>query len=84
MKNKALVEISVPAAGEKYDAFIPLDSKMSEVVKLVATAMSELSQGRYKATDQAVLFDAESGAIYNVNMMVAELGIKNGSSLVLI
>ena len=39
MNNKALVEISVPAAGQKYDVYIPLESKMSEVVKMVAGAL---------------------------------------------
>ena len=38
MNNKALVEISVPAAGQKYDVFIPLESRMSDVIKMVAGA----------------------------------------------
>lgn len=84
MNNKALVEISVPAAGQKYDVYIPLESKMSDVVKLVAAALSDLSEGKYKATDEAILCDAESGIIFNINMEVAELGIKTGSHLMLI
>lgn len=82
--NKALVEISVPAAAQKFDVFIPLDSKMSEVVSMVASALSELSEGKYKATNKAILCDAVTGIIYNVNMEVAELGIKTGSKLMLI
>ena len=84
MNNKALVEISVPASGEKFDVFIPLESKMSEVLKLVSAALSDLSGGRYKASDEAVLCDAKTGIIYNINMEVAELGICNGSQLMLI
>lgn len=84
MNNKALVEISVPAAGQKYDVYIPLESKMSQVVKMVAAALSDLSDGKYKATDEAILCDAETGIIFNVNIEVAELGIKNGSRLMLI
>lgn len=84
MNNKALVEISVPAAGEKFDVFIPLESKMSEVLKLVSTALSDLSGGRYKASNEAVLCDAKTGIIFNINMEVAELGIRNGSQLMLI
>lgn len=82
--NKALVEISVPASREKFDVLIPLESKMSDVLKLVSSALSELTDGRYRATESAVLCDANSGMIYNVNMEVAELGIKNGSHLMLI
>ncbi len=82
--NKALVEISVPAAAQKYDVYIPLESKMSEVVKMVASALSDLSDGKYKATDDAILCDADTGIIYNVNIEVAELGITTGSRLMLI
>lgn len=84
MNNKALVEISVPAAGQKYDVYIPLECKMCDVVKMVAGALSDLSDGKYKATDEAILCDAETGIIFNVNMEVDELGIKTGSHLMLI
>lgn len=84
MNNKALVEIAVPSAGQKYDVFIPLDCRMSDVIKMVAGALSDLSDGKYKATDEAILCDAETGIIFNINMEVAELGIKTGSRLVLI
>lgn len=84
MNHKALVEISVPASGEKYDVWIPLGSRMSDVLKLVSAALSDLSNGKYCAAEDAVLCDAETGIIYNVNMEVAELGIKNGSRLMLI
>ena len=65
MNNKALVEISVPAAGQKYDVYIPLESKMSEVVAMVAGALSDLSNGSYKATNEAILCDADTGIIFN-------------------
>ncbi len=84
MNEKALVEIFVPASGETFDVFIPLESRMSDVIKMVAGALSDLSNGKYKATDDAVLCDAVTGIIYNVNIVVAELGIKNGSRLMLI
>lgn len=84
MNHKALVEITVPAAGTKFDVYIPLESKMSEVVQLVSAALSDLSAGKYKATEDDVLCDADTGIIYNVNMEVAELGIRTGSRLMLI
>ena len=84
MNNKVLVEVFVPASGDKFDVFIPLESRMSEVVTLVAGVLSDLSDGKYKATKDAILCDSTSGIIYNVNMAVAELGIANGSQLMLI
>ncbi len=84
MNNKVLVEILLPAARQKYDVYIPLDSKMSEVVKLVSNALEELSEGKYMATEDSVLCDAETGIIFNINTEVAELDIRNGSRLMLI
>ena len=84
MNNKVLVEILLPAAGQKYDVYIPLDNKMSDVVKLVAAALSDLSEGKYMATDESVLCDADTGIIFNINTEVAELNIRNGSRLMLI
>lgn len=84
LSNKALVEISVPAAAKKFDVFIPLSSKMSEVIQLVSSALSDLSDGNYKATEDAILCDVDTGIIFNINMEVAELGIKTGSRLMLI
>lgn len=82
--NKVLVEVFLPAANRSFDVFIPLESKMSEVVVLVSSLLSDLSDGKYKANGNAVLCDAQSGIIYNINMAVAELGITNGSKLMLI
>lgn len=84
MNNKALVEISVPASSQKFDVYIPLECKMSEVIAMVSNALSDLTNGNYKANDEAILCDADSGIIYNVNMEVAELGIKTGTRLMLI
>lgn len=82
--NKILVEIFLPAANKSFDVYIPLDSQMSEVLVLVSAMLSELSEGKYNAMNSAVLCDAVSGIIFNINMTIAELGIKNGSKLMLI
>lgn len=82
--NKILVEIFLPAANMSFDVYIPLESQMSEVLTLVSSLLSDLSDGKYKATNDAVLCDATTGIIFNINMAIAELGIKNGSKLMLI
>jgi hypothetical protein len=82
--NKVLVEIFLPAAGRSFDVYLPLESQMSEVVVLVSALLSDLSDGKYKANDNAVLCDAATGIIYNINMAIAELGITHGSKLMLI
>ena len=82
--DKVLVEVSVPAARRSFDVFIPQTSKMSEVVSLVSKSLSELSGGKFKPNSSTILCDAESGKIFNINLSVYELEIKNGSKLMLI
>jgi hypothetical protein len=82
--DKVLVEIFLPAADASYDVFIPLAGRMSEVLALVSGVLSDLSDGKFKATKDTVLCDAISGTIFNINLSVYELGISNGSKLMLI
>lgn len=82
--DKVLVEINVPAAGTSYDVFIPQTSKMSEIVQLVSKSIADLSGGKFKPDSSTILCDAESGSIFNINLSVYELEIKNGSKLILI
>ena len=84
MNHKALVEIFVPAAGQTYDVYLPLESKMSEVIPLVAAALSDLSGGKFEAGGDAILCNAQTGAVYDVNNELAVLGIHNGSRLMLL
>lgn len=82
--DKILVEISVPAIGKSFDVFIPQFSKMSEIVALVSKSLGDLSNGKYKPDSTAIICDAKSGKIYNINATVYELELKNGSKLMLI
>lgn len=82
--SKVLVEVLLPAANMKFDVYIPQESKMSEVKQLVTSVMTDLADGKFKGHEDSVLCDADSGLIFNVNMIVSELGIENGSRLMLI
>lgn len=84
MDHKVLVEIHVPVSGEKFDVFLPLDTRMSDVILMVCSVINELSAGKFRAGKDAVLCNADTGIIYNVNITVAELEIQNGSRLMLI
>lgn len=84
MNNKVLVEVSVPAATAKFDVFIPIDCVMGDVLKLLSSTLSELTAGKYKAISDAVICELTTGKILDVNMVVADLNIKNGTQLMLI
>lgn len=82
--EKILVEVFVPVINTSIDVFIPKASPMYEVASLIKEAVTELSKGRFVASEETALCYRDSGAIINVNMKVYELGIHNGSKLMLI
>lgn len=82
--DKVLVEIYVPALDFSFDVFIPLRSPMYEVLDLIKKAVVEMSDKRFVADENTAVCHREDGTIINVNMSVFELGIHNGSKLMLI
>lgn len=82
--NRITVEIFLPAAKKCFDVSVPTDMRLFQVTQLTAKTLTELSGGLYRADETATLCDWESGAFLNANMMVWELGLKNGSQLMLI
>jgi hypothetical protein len=82
--EKILVEIYLPAVNQNYDVYIPLTSKLHEVTDLLANAFTELSNGYFTASQDTVLCDKATGHLLDINKSVLELGLYNGSRLMLI
>lgn len=81
--DKIMIELWIPAAELKLDVMIPRASKLYVVQKLLAAAVADLSTGKYMPTSDAALFD-RTGKFLDINMSVEELGLINGSQLMLI
>lgn len=82
--DKVLVEVFVPVLDRWFDIRIPLRSPMYEVLDLVKKAVMEMSDGRFSADSNVAICHREDGTIININLSVYELGIRNGSKLMLI
>lgn len=82
--NKLQIEIYLPAALRSFDVQIPPDMKLAQVTHLTAGALSQLSNSLYCADGGPLLCDRDSGQILNINMTAWELGLRNGSRLMLI
>lgn len=83
LENKALVQIKVPAIGEIFDVYIPLDCTMYKVNELIKKSIEFLTKDRYIPDSTTCLVDEHSGTIFNMNGCIADLGIKNGTNLIL-
>lgn len=82
--SKALVEIVVPSISRTFDVYIPLYCKACDATNLISKAVEELTKGFFVGNKETVLCDYKTGDILNTNLYINELGIKNGSKLLLI
>lgn len=82
--NKILVQVYIPAVDNSYDVFIPKDSKLHEIIELMCAVFEKLADGYFAIAKDTVLCDKHTGTILNINMSVSELGLRNGSKLILI
>ena len=83
INDDVLVNVFVPVINESFDILIPLENQLSEVTKLISHAVKNLSTDAFDENG-LILCDRTSGQIFDSNMRVYELGILNGSELILI
>lgn len=84
MNNKLLVELIVPRLEEKFEIFIPINKRMFQVVKLIEKALNEITNGYYPIGNDSVIIDGESGNVYDMNIIVKETKMINGSKIILL
>jgi hypothetical protein len=82
--NKVIVSVYVPILNKTFDIFIPTQSQLFEVTELVKRAVSELSEGQFIPSRETVMSLKASGEILDANSTISELGIGNGTKLMLI
>lgn len=84
MNNKLLVTVIVPLLEEKYEVFIPIGKRVSEIIKLLEKALKEMTNGYYPNKEDSVIIDAESGSVFDVNITIKETKMINGSKIILL
>ncbi len=82
--EKVLIEVYVPVLSTSWDMFIPQQIQMSDALEMIKKAVSDLSDRRFIANSNTAICHREDGTILNINLSVYELGLKNGSKLMLI
>lgn len=81
--DKVEIEVYVPTINRTYNIFVPLQSRLYEVMNLIAKAVSELSNGLFVASKDSILCSRLDGSAYNLNKTVREAGIENGAKIML-
>lgn len=85
MNNKILIEVIVPLLEENFEIYIPINKRISTVIKLIEKSLNEITNGYYPAQkENSVIIDEESGSVFDVNLTVKESKMINGSKIILI
>ena len=84
IENKVLVSINIPSLEQKFDAYIPVNRKVYSVIEMIKVILLELSLGSFDANKEYLLYNGMNGQIYDVNMMIRDTDIRNGSNVILL
>ena len=84
MKNKVLVRMKVPEIDKIYDVYLPISIKIGNKIILVNKAISEMTNNEFKLSNTNVLYNSTTGERYDLNSLLLETDIRNGSELTLL
>ena len=84
MKNKVLVNISIPEIDRDFDLYLPLNKKVSTILILIDKAISQTHKRNYFLTKKSILMDYQNGTKYDGDSFIKDTNIRNGSKLILL
>lgn len=84
IENKVLVRLNVPSLEEKYDVYIPVNRKINNVIKMLKATLSEISLGVFNKDVDYILYNAQTGDMYDMNKLVRDTDIRNDSQVILL
>lgn len=84
VEGKILLEVFLPSAKNSFDVFVYPYAPVHEIILLVSSTFSELSNGFFKGNNETLLYFKDSGKQLDINLSSYENGLKNGSQLIMI
>jgi hypothetical protein len=84
IENKVLVSVNVPTLEKKFDIYFPVNRKIYNVIGMIKTSLFQLSLGSFDLDQDYVLYNKENGEPYDMNILVRESNIRNGSNVILL
>lgn len=84
IENKVLVTINVPYLENRYDIYIPVNRKVYSVIKMLTKTLYVISQGSFNNEKQYYLYNEINGNMYDLNKLIRDTDIRNGSTIILL
>ena len=84
MKNKVLVELVVPTIESSFDVYLPINKRIGNIITLLNKTISDFSEGCYEGNKYTSLYNRETSTKYDVNALLYDTDIRNGTTLILL
>ncbi len=82
-ENKVNIDLIVPAVGQRYNLFIPVNKTIGEIIIILNNTINEMT-GCFLLNNKLCILNVFDGTIYDSKLSILTSGIKNGSVLALI
>jgi hypothetical protein len=84
VSEKTLFSIFLPATGLSYDVWIPKEISVYDATQLVSRLLAERESRFFVPSGQTALYNAVDGAELRGDACIGNLGLSNGTRLILI
>ena len=82
MDFRVYVIVEMPVLDKKYELLVPIDRRIHDLITVLKKAIPELTTDYYEKREP-VLLSKTSGEIYDMNVVIKNTNIKNGTRLLL-
>ncbi len=80
---RVYVTLEIPILDKKYELLVPIDRRIHDLITILKNNLPELSENYYKDKTPN-LYNKTSGEIYDMNQIIKDSNIKNGTRLLLV
>lgn len=81
--DKLCLDIIVPNINRRYEFIVPQDMKVGEAVDLIAKTIREHEQKIHFNIEELMMFSRQDSIALNIEYSFRELGISDGSEIIL-
>ena len=83
MNFRVYIIIETPILDKKYELLVPIDRRIHELINLLKSNISELSENYYE-NHELNLYNKLTGELYDMNLIIKNSNIRTGTKLILI
>ena len=83
MEFRVYVIVEMPILDKKFELLVPIDRRIHDLISVLKKAIPELSEDFYERREPVIL-SKTTGDVYDLNVVIKNTNIKNGTRLILI